>query len=76
MTHAPVVLVHIYTCKHVHSPLPQDIWAHEVFALPPKPPATSQTSFSVNLCQHMHLGPMPSHGTLCHPITKAPYLDH
>ena len=48
MTHSPVVLVHIYACKHVHSPLPQDIWAHEVFAIPAKTPATSQPSISTS----------------------------
>ena len=91
MTHSPVVLVHIYACKHVHSPLPQDIWAHEVFAIPAKTPATSQPSISTsnppleaqlqslpraNLCQHVHLDPMPPYGPVCHPITKVPYLDH
>ena len=42
MTHSPVVLVYVYTCKHVLSPVPQDIWAHEVSATQASTPATSQ----------------------------------
>ena len=45
MTHSPVVLVHIYACKHVHSPLPQDIWAHEVFVIPEKPQRQANLPF-------------------------------
>ena len=48
MTHSPVVLVLIYTRKHVHSPLPQDIRTQEVFAAPAKPPATSQLFISTS----------------------------
>ena len=38
MTHSPVVLVYVYDCKHVSSPLAQDIWAHEVCVIPAKTP--------------------------------------
>ena len=48
MTHPPVVLVHIYACKHVYSPLPQDIWADEVCSIPAKIPSTNPPSFSTS----------------------------
>ena len=42
MTTSPVVLVDVYTRKHVLLPLPQDIWAHKVSASQPETEATSQ----------------------------------
>ena len=90
MTHSPVVLVYVYACKHVLSPLPQDIRAHEVSSTQANTPATSHLPVSTstpreaqsqslpgaNLCRCVHLDPAPSYGPLCHPIAKAPYLDH
>ena len=90
MTTSPVVLVDVYTCKHVLSPLPQNIQAHKVSATQAKTQATSQLPVSTlsppeaqsqtlpgaNLCQRVHLDSAPTHGHLCHPIAKAPYLDH
>ena len=46
MTHSPVVLVYVDHCKHVHSPLPHDIWTYEVCAIPAKTPSTNLPSFS------------------------------
>ena len=90
MTTSPVVLVDVYTCKPILSPLPQDIQTHEVSATQAKIQATSQLPIStssppeaqsqslprVNLRQRVHLDSAPTHGPLRHPITKAPYLDH
>ena len=42
MTTSPVVLVDVYTCKHVLSPLPQNIQARKVSATQAKTQATSQ----------------------------------
>ena len=47
MTHSPVVLVYIYDCKHVSSPLPKDIWAHEVCAIRAKTPSKNLPSISM-----------------------------
>ena len=90
MTTSPVVLVDVYACKPILSPLPQDIWAHKVSATQAKTQATSQLPVStssppeaqsqsppgVNLRQRVHLDSAPTHGPLGHPIAKAPYLDH
>ena len=48
MTTSPVVLVDVYTCKHVLLPLPQDIWAHKVSATQAKTQATSQRPVSTS----------------------------
>ena len=89
MTTSPVVLVVVYTCKHVLLPLPQDIQAHKVSATQAKTQATSQLPVwtlsppeaqlqslpGANLRQRVPLDPMPTHGPLHHPIAKTPYLD-
>ena len=48
MTTSPVVLVDVYTCKHVLSPLPHDIRAHKVSATQAKTQATSQLPVSTS----------------------------
>ena len=48
MTTSPVVLVDVYTCKHVLLPLPQDIRAHKVLATQAKAQATSQLPISTS----------------------------
>ena len=40
MTATPVVLVDVYSCKHVFLPLPQDLWTHKVLATQAKTQAT------------------------------------
>ena len=42
MTHSPLVLVYVYACKHVLSPLPQHIWAHKVLATQANTQANTQ----------------------------------
>ena len=90
MTTSSVVLVYVYTCKHVLVPLPQDIQAHKVSATQAKTQATSQLPVltssppeaqpqslpEANLRQRVPLDPAPTHGPLLHPISKAAYLDH
>ena len=44
MTHSPVVVVHVYTCKHVLPRLPQDIWAHKVSAIQASTQASTQAT--------------------------------
>ena len=44
----PVVLVYVYASKHVHSPLPQDVWSHEVLATQANTPATTQLPILVS----------------------------
>ena len=89
MTATPVVLVDVYTCKHVFLPLPQDLWAHKVLATQAKTQATCQLPVSTlsvleaqsqslpraNLRKHVHLDSMPAHGPFCYPVAKAPHLD-
>ena len=67
MTTSPVVSVYVYTCKHVLSPLPQDIWAHKVLATQAKTQATSQLPVSTSPPPPPHPTPPPGN-----PITEPP----
>ena len=85
MTATAVVLLDVYSCKHVFLPLPQDLWTHKVLAtqatrqLPvstPSPPeAQSQSLPGANLRKCVHLDATPTHGPFCYPVAKAPHLD-
>ena len=48
MTHSPVDLVYVYTCKHLLPPLPQDTWAHKVSAIQASTQATSHLPISTS----------------------------
>ena len=90
MTTPPVVLVYVYTCKHIFLPLPQDLRAHKVLATQAKTQATGQPPISTpsppeaqskdlpgaNLCQRVYLDSTPTQGPFCYPIAKASHLDY
>ena len=90
MTATPVVLVAVYTCKHVLLPLTQDLWAHKVLETKAKtqapcqlpvstsspPEAQSKSLPGSNLRKRVHLDPTPTHGPFRYPVTNEPHLDH